>query len=412
MEEMQRLNISGEITNNTYAETTVGAMLMAIVNLTAVTSNALVLTAILRSPQLRNSLTNVFVVNLCLVDLLGSLFVLPISAASFIINKWSFGDGLCTCHAFFTAFFSFASTLSLSVISVERFYSIKRPMHYAAHVTPCKVYTVVALIWMQSMLFAGLLLFPWGGENGAEKTKYCTFTWDFDKHSETYISIVFTFCYVLPGISLLIMYIGVFKVAHATRMQIHPFLNPSQSNIGKNQCGNTQGNADVLGESSSNTAVVMQETTRKKANGQFKALRTLMLLFGMYLVLWGPYYTLNLCGALYDIEHIQSLELGLLWLGYSSFAINPFLYGWMNRSIREELLKMYYSIRCKSRDGEAGNDEDDFFGSKEDFLQFLERTTCSTRVTTQTGGNTRILVEPPIAKDSLKTISDLSEHPF
>ncbi|XP_055958246.1 G-protein coupled receptor 61-like [Patella vulgata] len=38
-----------------------------------------------------------------------------------------------------------------------------------------------------------------------------------------------------------------------------------------------------------------------------------------------------------EVTRRKLTEVLVLWLGYSSFAINPFLYGCLNRAIRAEL---------------------------------------------------------------------------
>ena len=130
----------------------------------------------------------------------------------------------------------------------------------------------------------------------------------------------------------------------------------------------------------------LRVNTLRPLQGHLKAAKTLLLLLAAYAVLWGPYFILHLHGVSLGLEEAPG-ELAALWLGFGSFAVNPFLYGWMNKAIREELIALHRRLCCSrwrccmccccccpqgSREQTA---EDLLQGpSNEDFLQFLERT--------------------------------------
>ncbi|KAK1901469.1 putative G-protein coupled receptor [Dissostichus eleginoides] len=68
------------------------------------------------------------------------------------------------------------------------------------------------------------------------------------------------------------------------------------------------------------------------------------------------------------------LEEAVTWLAYSSFAINPFFYGLLNRQIREELVK--FRRCCLTQPADFGTSSHE--GSlQENFLQFIQRTSSS-----------------------------------
>lgn len=121
-----------------------------------------------------------------------------------------------------------------------------------------------------------------------------------------------------------------------------------------------------------------------------RALAALTVILATFTALWSPYFVVNLhlasidrrrdegaVPALLSSRTAWALELTTRWLGLSSAAVNVFVYGWMNRSIREKLSATAQELhrflghqllgikRPSDLDLEVGN---------EDFFEFLERT--------------------------------------
>lgn len=96
---------------------------------------------------------------------------------------------------------------------------------------------------------------------------------------------------------------------------------------------------------------------------------------GQFLVCWLPYFIFHLQMALSgSLQSPGDLEEAVTWLAYSSFAVNPFFYGLLNRQIRDELVK--FRRCCLTQPAEFGTFSHE--GSlQENFLQFIQRTTGS-----------------------------------
>lgn len=65
-------------------------VLMAILIVFTFQGNLWILITVMATPQLRSCMTNIFVVNLCTVDLLASIVAMPLSAVTFMRGQ----DGL------------------------------------------------------------------------------------------------------------------------------------------------------------------------------------------------------------------------------------------------------------------------------------------------------------------------------
>ena len=84
--------------------------------------NILVLSVVYRQRLLRNiQITNSFLANLAIIDLLMSILVLPFCISINLEHDWIFGDTFCNFNGMFTLFVGSASILTMSAISIDRF---------------------------------------------------------------------------------------------------------------------------------------------------------------------------------------------------------------------------------------------------------------------------------------------------
>ncbi|XP_046334744.1 probable G-protein coupled receptor [Haliotis rufescens] len=355
---------------------------MCIVNIVAFVGNLSNLIVILKCAHLRHTLTNLFVLNLCSVDLLASILVLPVSIATFIKGGWPLDTTACTITGFINSLLTFSSITNLCTISIERYYSIRLPMHHAANMTLCRTLLVIVFIWTESVVFAALPLLGLSSYEYRDHKKHCSFTWRDGNYSRAYIFVIGFWCFLLPGVILLFMYYGIFKVARLAATQVHPQPSPQTrcSTLSRNPNGSGSLSNDTRGSVSSHVSVLPARQLPKPARKHFKAVKTLIVILTAYIVLWGPYFILHIHGAVFgSVVQRQTMEILTTWLGYVSFALNPFLYGWMNRTIREELQSLYRLLFCCMCKKDDPTPEDGPPG--EDFWQFLERTSAKNNVT-------------------------------
>ena len=65
--------------------------------------------------------TNSFLANLALIDLLMAILVLPFSISTSIEHKWLFSDAFCDFNGMITVFVGSASILTMAAISIDRY---------------------------------------------------------------------------------------------------------------------------------------------------------------------------------------------------------------------------------------------------------------------------------------------------
>ncbi|KAI0235685.1 Neuropeptide receptor 15, partial [Lamellibrachia satsuma] len=96
---------------------------------------------------MRHSVTNLFIVNLAVSDLLILVVGVP-DIVQFMLNRgWLLGDVLCRLDRYVLVFCLYASVLSLVAVCIERYVAIIHPMTAHIYCSRGRIQTVIAIIW-------------------------------------------------------------------------------------------------------------------------------------------------------------------------------------------------------------------------------------------------------------------------
>ena len=117
------------------------------VMLTSVIGNSLVLAVVYRNPRLR-TITNVYVINLAVSDILMALFCMPLTIISLITVNWSLGDTMCKFQAILGVSLSFISLQIMTITAVNRYFRIVHPRRYLSIFTKRSTFIMTAVIWL------------------------------------------------------------------------------------------------------------------------------------------------------------------------------------------------------------------------------------------------------------------------
>ncbi|KAM9186215.1 chemokine XC receptor 1 [Dugong dugon] len=129
--------------------TLITTILYCLVFLLSLVGNGLVLWILVKYESLE-SLTNVFILNLCLSDLIFSS-LLPVWLSAFYW-KWVLGEFLCKLLNLFFSISLYSSIIFLTIMTIYRYLSVVSPLStLRVHTLRCRVWATIA-IWAASIL--------------------------------------------------------------------------------------------------------------------------------------------------------------------------------------------------------------------------------------------------------------------
>ncbi|KAM9813899.1 putative G-protein coupled receptor [Neosynchiropus ocellatus] len=347
-----------------HLERLVGLFFQVALSVLALVANMAVLVAVAKAPHLRKF---VFVCHLCAVDLLCAVLLMPLGMVS---SAPCCADVVltilqCQVYLFLKVLLIAASIFTITAISVERYYYIVHPMRYEVKMTLRLTAAVVVLVWVASALLGLSTTFGWPAR-GSISAARCSLIWSHRDHTELFSVLFSVTCFCLPAVVIFSVYCNVYKVARVAAHRHGP--PPSWTRPP------SKSRSDSI--NSQTTIITSRSAPRRTACGRTlgggKAALTLMLIVGQFLMCWLPYFAFHIHVTIHPRPSIpKGFEDSVTWLAYSSFAINPFFYGLLNRQIREELWKLRNCYSRRPVEPAASSHEG---SGPENFLQFLHRT--------------------------------------
>ncbi|TKR92224.1 hypothetical protein L596_006917 [Steinernema carpocapsae] len=113
-------------------------------------NTAVVLTILLRRKRSSRSITNLYLLNLAIADLLRSVICMPSTLISELFHCWMFGPLFCKMAAYLQPVAVTASGYTLAIIAVERYYAICRPLESRIWHTKKHAMLMITLVWVIS----------------------------------------------------------------------------------------------------------------------------------------------------------------------------------------------------------------------------------------------------------------------
>lgn len=294
----------------------------------AFTGNLLACLAFILSAIVRISPTNHFIFSLAVSDLLTACFAMPFDLEQLLTNNtWYHGELLC--QIWTTAYLLTvpSSIWNLLAVSVDRYKSLKDPLNrfrQTPFMSRKRAALVILWLWIYSGLFALAPVLGWKRvPQSLTAVGYC----DFNITTE-YSLLSSSINFILPTVFMCGLYWRIYKIASGLSKQ--EVLDPLQ-------------NSPDMGRKSA-----------KSLKRRITTTKNILILACAFFFCWMPHTVLSIV-AIIMLMACQSCILAIprelyivfLMLGYSSSALNPYLYALRNKQFRNALSRLAPAFRCK-----------------------------------------------------------------
>ncbi|XP_029921071.1 alpha-1D adrenergic receptor [Myripristis murdjan] len=332
-------------TNFTMDSQVVGVgVFLSVFILVAIVGNIFVILSVVCNKHLQ-TVTNFFIVNLAMADLLLSIIVLPFSASLEVLGCWVFGRVFCNIWAAVDVLCCTASILSLCIISIDRYIGVKYCLKYPSIMTERRAGVILVIVWLSSMVISVGPLLGWKEPPPLDES-ICRIT---EEPGYALFSSLFSF--YLPLLVILIMYFRVYVVARRTTKSLEAGVKRERSKsmevVLRIHCRSVLEDARPASAKSSKThpfrsslSVRLMKFSREK-----KAAKTLAIVVGMFIVCWLPFFFFLPLGSFFPaLKPSESVFKVVFWLGYFNSCINPMIYPCSSKEFQRAFTRL---LRCK-----------------------------------------------------------------
>ncbi|KDR10933.1 Cholecystokinin receptor [Zootermopsis nevadensis] len=275
---------------------------------------------------------------------------------------WSMGFFLCKGVHYLQNVSAICSVLTLTAMSIERYYAIVHPMKAKYMCTISQARKIIFGIWVASFLLAVPNLFSQEHALVGMKYKgfYCVQTMDMPslwRFHEVYMLLLIL---VIPTCIMIVAYGSIsWEIWHVMQrrydMTSGQALNPSGGRSGvesfplrysKRLQRGMSSNASSFRESIKKANAIRSEEEHNTVKQVIKMLVAVVVLF---VLCWAPLLILNVLYA-YEILSKYSndgdnknIQSAFTVMAYSNSCINPLVYGFMSKNFRES----FYKALCR-----------------------------------------------------------------
>ncbi|XP_074550820.1 alpha-1A adrenergic receptor [Halichoeres trimaculatus] len=312
--------------------------------LVAIVGNILVILSVVCNKHLQ-TVTNFFIVNLAMADLLLSIIVLPFSASLEVLGCWVFGRVFCNIWAAVDVLCCTASILSLCIISVDRYIGVKHCLKYPSIMTEKKAVAILVLVWVLSTVISVGPLLGWK-EPPPVDDSICKIT---EEPGYALFSSLFSF--YLPLMVILFMYFRVYVVARRTTKSLEAGVkrerNKSMEVVLRIHCRSVLEDArSASAKSSKNHPFRSSLSVRlMKFSKEKKAAKTLAIVVGMFILCWLPFFFFLPMGSFFPaLKPSETVFKVIFWLGYFNSCINPMIYPCSSKEFQRAFTRL---LKCQ-----------------------------------------------------------------
>ncbi|XP_069181051.1 substance-K receptor isoform X2 [Procambarus clarkii] len=293
------------------------------ISLVAVIGNALVMWIVATSRKM-HSVTNYFIANLALADIIIGLFAIPFQFQAALLQRWNLPEFMCAFCPFFQTVSVNVSIFTLTAIAVDRYRAIVFPL--TARPSKFRSKVVIASIW----LFSATLAIP---NAIALRVRYIKDSLTKEQKPVCLAegidpTVMWTYSHVMVGLQFFVP-LGIISFAYIR--------------MGWELWGSrTPGNAEDARD-----AIVLRN---KK-----KVIKMLFIVVALFAFCWAPLQTYHVLQEIYPsintYRFINIIWFCCHWLAMSNSCCNPFIYAIYNEKFKREFRQKF---RCLFKNDSGG----------------------------------------------------------
>ncbi|UJR10499.1 hypothetical protein I4U23_014702 [Adineta vaga] len=284
-----------------------------IIAVAGILGNGLVIYVAIRFQKMIN-VTNCFIVNLAVTDIVFLAFCMPLLVAQYTLEHWLFNEIICKLMNFISFVSVLVTVLTLVAMTIDRYIYVVRPFQNLKWRKPKTILLLSIIIWLISCMFASPFYHSYVLVNTSDNYHECVLRSEDDVQQYFRIYIV-TLYYFIPLTIIIICYTLLLYYVYSKENKLKPKTKHS----------------------------VVKWSKKRRAVTKMVAIVTLV-----FAICWLP-ITLYIMSSSVFSEKTRILyyfKVIANSFAYLNSAINPILYAFLNRSFRNNCGSLFSEPTC------------------------------------------------------------------
>ncbi|CAL1528107.1 unnamed protein product, partial [Lymnaea stagnalis] len=267
--------------------------------------------------------------------------------AAFISFTWTFGEFLCKAVHYLQNVSSVCSVLTLTTMSLERYYAIRHPMRAKYVCTAGRAWRVTCVLWTLSIILAMPIIFQRVHKLVGVKVKayWCINNWESVFYSRLYEVYMLLLMLIVPLLIMTFAYVSIIR-------ELWTMASLRSSMTSKNANGGSTHStpASSPGRNSERSPVFRSQSVNRDGEDdktKIQVIKMLVAVIVVFILCWAPILISNTLTA---FGYIDTLNYGYLkpmrqvfyLMSYANSCINPVIYGFMSKHFRST----FYHALC------------------------------------------------------------------
>ncbi len=304
-----------------------------------VLGNAIVLIVFARDPLLRARISNLFILNLAVADLLVGLISIPFYNLYRDTGLWRYGESVCKFWMVMDFTECYVSVYAIVLISYDRYVLVTKGIDYDKVQTIQKFIALVALTWVANLLryFISFVIYDYIVETDVDYNIYCD--------SSVLYKVSFTIYDMITSnlipVALIIffntkVYVDIRRRSKGMpRNQVEPEMSTTMESVTNNDESITR---------SEHLPTIRRQGTNDIRKHRRAAI-TLALIVGVSALCWVPYFTVIFSSVTFGIYMSPRAQIIATYIFYANSTVDPLLYVATNPRIRNGIIKLFRKLR-------------------------------------------------------------------
>ncbi|XP_078372032.1 alpha-1D adrenergic receptor-like [Oculina patagonica] len=292
----------------------------------SIVGNTLIIAAFCKRKTLR-TIPNLLVVNLSIIDILSAITTHPLLASVLIFGGWRLGLEACKYQAVLNSFLFTTSHLSITLITLNRYFVIVHYKKYTEIFTKRSTRILTVAIWIFSFILGSTHFIAQEEVKFHAKEAVCVIS----KEESSITSFLLTMFGNIVFLTTVSLNFAILKLVRLHRKQV-------SSSFGRNFF-RVKATSRKAQENAAKTHTIKKQGILANRNEEFYIARKVVIVTSLYTFCWLPQGILKNASLASD-NFSREIWMTSTFCMQLSSVLNPVLYGFLNRKLKKAIFGM------------------------------------------------------------------------